>query len=399
MDAKLATLAALAILVCGSSSVASIRRTAVEHLIPSPLERLKQSVTDMSFVNPNLFNPDDLQSFLDEKGALGATRFLNQRSQNCRRASKLALSVLKWRKAMFLSEMNADSFPCDLFEMGLIFESGHSHDQKVSGEYTETNPVIWIRLGAVGSIVKKLEEFTPNRMISAAYYAPKVAWRKIQDSVSHRRQRHLRVSRFERRQARRAAKQSVVKNFSARENESLTHVLRAIAWWLDDWIKRHPSNAKATLVLDFENSDFAFASWSVGEFFVRLDDRFPDLFDQIIGFRYKARVWSLHSPISMLNRIFKSRFSSSPETDRKMRFVDDEPKMGAFMPRVDASGFTLLPEHVSGACLAPDKSKAPAGCDDSGLDANSGSHLYDPNFWQKIYNEFYNTCKPKSRHV
>lgn len=362
----------------------------------TPLERLKRRVAERVSIHPNLYEPDDVDAFLHDDGPLAAERLLRQKGYKWRSASKLALRALRWRKKLQLFHGTASDFPCDLFTLGLIFEYGHAHHQDANGDYVEGNPVIWIRLGALGSIIKHLERLTPRRVLSFARHTRK-------SSIRHLRRAERREARREaRRVARRGGLRGIVRNVKDRivpnrslnEHQTINHVLRAIAWWLGDWIRRNPNNAQATLVLDFENTDAAFASWSIGEFFVQLDDFFPDLFDQIIGFRYRPKLWTLHSPISMFVRIFKSRISSSPETDRKLKFVSTEPKISAYIPRVDSQGFTMLPEHVSGTCMGPDSTKAPAGCQQD----STADGLYDPGFWQAIRNEFYYACRTKPRN-
>lgn len=384
---------------------------AVPVVTDQPLNQLKQQLANLASANPHLFDAEDVRKFLNDEGSSAANRFLNQRQYNLRRAFGLTKSALKWRKDVGLNKMEASDFPCDLFKLGLIFEHGRAHHQGADGQYVETNPVIWLRLGALGSIVKQLERLTPSRVVSYAYNAPRNLISKARHAVSSRRSKRRARRHQQSSQAAAAAAvagpavainnnhnnphiQPMIRDMSVGEHDTINQVLKAIAWWIDDWVKRNPEDARATLVLDFENTDFAFASWSIGEFLIKLDDLFPDLFDQIIGFRYKPKLWSLHSPISMFNRIFKSRVSSSPETDRKLKFVTTEPQISAYMPRVDSQGFTMLPAHVSGSCLGPDESKTPAGCQ---AQATGGNGLYDPNFWQAIHNEFYYSCKAKPR--
>lgn len=347
------------------------------------LERLKESILEKANNDPNLFDPEDVEGFLNDHGVLAAERFLNQRSDNWRRAAGLATSTLTWRKNMGINQLQASDFPCDLFTLGLIFEYGRAHHQISDGHYVEGNPVIWLRVGALGSVVKHLEKLTPARLLSYGYNAPRDALSYVAKAVSRRTRR--------RRRDHRRKNERLIRNYSVKENHSINHILKAIMWWLNDWVLRNPEYAKATLVLDFEGTDFAFASWSIGEFFVKLDDLFPDLFDQIIGFRYKPKLWSLHSPISMFNRIFKSRVASSPETDRKLKFVSTEPQLSMYMPRVDSKGFTMLPEHVSGTCVGSDDTKAPIGC----LQEEAGA-LFDPTLWRAVHNEFYYSCRPKA---
>lgn len=359
-------------------------------LVPmSPIGRLKQSVSAMARANPGSVDHEDLENFLEERGTTSAARFLEQRSQNPRRASRLARRALKWRHELGVSRMSASQFPCDLFKMGLIFESGRAHKRLASGQFLATTPVIWIRLAALGSIIKRLERPTPARLLSFTYHAGRSSLRRFRKLMRRalRRQRRLSGAGAPKRRP------APIRNLSAANNEPLQQVLDSIVWWLEDWARRHP-DTRATLVLDFENTDFAFASWSTSEFFVKLDDMFPDLFEQIIGFRFKPKLWSLHSPISMLNRIFKSRVSSSPETDRKLRFVNSEPNISEYMPRVDSQGFTMLPEHVSGVCVPPDEQKAPPGCVANARDSKA---LAEPAFWEAVTNEFYHRCRAMPR--
>lgn len=360
------------------------------------LQMLKQRMAQLAGQSPQLFEAEDVRKFLNDEGAVAANRFINQRSNNVRRAFGLAKSALKWRKEAQLASQTAASFPCDLFRMGLIFEHGRAHQRLAqTGEFVETTPVIWLRLGALGSIVKQLERFTPSRLVSFAYNAPRNLLLGARNSA-RRLGRRARARQLARGAGEPRA--PLVGNKSARLNQSLGHLLKAIAWWLDQWVARNSEEARATLVLDFEESDFAFASWSVGEFLIKLDDLFPDLFDQIIGFRFKPKLWSLHSPISMFNRIFKSRVASSPETDRKLRFVANEAAIAAHMARVDSQGFSTLPAHVSGTCQAPDATKAPAGCLESlGADSGSGPGLRDAQFWAALHNEYFSACKAKAR--
>jgi len=363
-----------------------------------PLNQLKQKLVNLANENPTLFDRQDVEDFLNDVGSCAANRFLNQRQGNVRRAFGLTKSALKWRNDIGLNRLRAEDFPCDLFKLGLIFEHGRAHHQAADGRYVETNPIIWLRLGALGSVVKQLERFTPSRLVSYAYNAPRTAIVRASHSIRSRTRRmnnRVRSGGASRRSN--YYIRPMIANMSVKENQTINHVLKAIAWWLNDWVNRNPESARATLVLDFEDSDFAFASWSIGEFIIKLDDLFPDLFDQIIGFRYKPKLWSLHSPISMFNRIFKSRISSSRETDMKLKFVTKEPQISAYMPRVDSQGYTMLPAHVSSTCLGPDDSKAPAGCQPEEAGEVGGTALYDPNFWAAIRNEFYYSCKAKPR--
>lgn len=378
----------------GSRAASTSASDLSSNIAPRALERLKQSISAIAGSHPGLFDPVDLDNFLNDRTSISATRFLKQRSYNPRRASRLAQRALKWRRALGLSQLTTEQFPCDLFKLGLIFEEGRAHRRQTNGLYVESNPVIWIRMGALGAIIKQLERFSVARIGSFAYSMPRASLHKVSNAVRSVVQRfdRGRLTRRERRERRN--QRALVNNLSVEENGTLQHVLKAIAWWLENWAKQNP-DSKATLVFDFENTDFAFTSWSVGDFFMQLDDMFPDLFDKIIGFRFKS-LWSAHSPVSKLVRFFKSRISSSPETDAKVIFSPNERQLSEFIPRVDTQGFTMLPEHVSGACMSPDNSKAPSGCKE---DSTQSGGLYDPKLWQTINNEFYYSCRAKSRSL
>lgn len=320
--------------------------------------------------NPNLYHPNDVDNFVAGIGALDPARFLRQRSSDYNRASDLVLKTLAWRQRVGLPYLEARNFPCDLFKMGLIFEQ--------PGGEIGGNPIIWLRLGALGSIIRHLERLTPGRLVSAAVNGPSSGWHKVRRMFMRADNRVLRDSV-------RAANKPLIRSLSVNNEPTVMHVLNGIAWWLDNWVQMNPDR-KATFIMDFENTDYALASWTVGDFLVKLDDHFPDLFDQIIGFRYKAKIWSLHSAISMFTRIFKSKFESSPETDLKLRFISPERKILDLMPR-NVNGF-LLPEHITGSCVAPIY-EPPIGCSEE----HKPGGLYDPHFWQELHNEFYYTCK------
>lgn len=385
-----------------------------QHAGMSPVERinaLRQYIQTEASANPAIYDVRDLGEFLQDADGSFASKFLNQRSNHVGRAFKLAWQTLRWRHAMGIRNLRAEDFPCDLFELGLIFESGIAHHLGPNGEYIQGNPIIWIRLGALGGVVKeRKEKFSAKKMWSTVYHSFKQAGSKTKTTTqrtfhhSYSTASGARAQSPEMGGAHAAASAGtfvhqtptpMVESMSVKDDRTMNHINRAIAWWLEDWRQRHGLNAKATLVLDFENTDFAFSSWTMGEFFISLDDYFPDLFDQIIGFRYKPRMWSLHSPISMFNRIFKSRFASSPETDRKLRFVKSEVQISNYMPRVDLHGFTMLPDHVSGNCLGPVHAP-PAGCQQD-LSPLVAAGLIEPEMWAAVRNEFYNICKPQAR--
>lgn len=339
--------------------------------------------------NPSLYDYRDLQEFLQGEGGSYALKFLNQRSNHVGRAFKLAWQTLRWRHKMGIRDLSAADFPCDLFEMGLIFESGVAHHMDPTiGRYVEDNPVIWIRLGALGSTVKeKKEKLTTKRMWSSVYHSVITTKNSIQKTFRRSQSSGNLPQATENRPP-------MIESMSVKDDITIQHINRAIAWWLEDWRQKHGPDAKATLVLDFENTDFAFSSWTMGEFLISLDDYFPDMFDQIIGFRYKPHMYSLHSRISMFNRIFKSRFAASPETDRKLKFVSEQ-QISSYMPRVDAQGVSMLPHHVAGYCGGP-RYQPPAGCQ-ADLSQLAAAGIIDPEMWAAVYNEFYQICKPLPR--
>lgn len=365
-----------------------------------------QAFRNVLDINPSFYDQADVDNLLLDPRSVYATQFINQRSGDWRRAYKLALQTLKWRARLGVSHLEAHMFPCDLFSLGLIFESGYTHNRDEAGAYVTGNPVIWIRLGALGSIINQLEKFTGRRLASFAVstvHSVANSARTLKDRLIHPHRRGLLhphtappPTSLDGLGVHSPPPPRRHENLSVKNERTITHVIKSIAWWLEDWQRSHAPGAQATLVLDFESTDFAFASHSISEFLIKLDDHFPDLFDQIIGYRYKYKLKSIHSPISLMNRIFSARVKSSPETDRKLKFVRHEADISAYMPRVDVSGASMLPDYISGKeslCMGPTH-VPPAGCqaqlDGSGV-------LYDPQLWQAIHNEFYQVCKPQQR--
>lgn len=367
-----------------------------DQLLMDSILLFSQSFRNEVQLHPQLFDAADVEVLLSDPHSVYATQFLNQRSGDWRRAFKLAVQTLQWRADMNLNQLQAHMFPCDLFSLGLIFEHGYTHHRDETGAYVAGNPVIWIRLGALGSVIKQLEKFTGKRLASFAFstaHTVASSARVLKDRIIHPHRRPLPppplplgVTPPPKRH----------ENLSVKNERTITHVLKSIAWWLEDWQRSHAPGSQATLVLDFESTDFALSSTSISDFLVKLDDHFPDLFDQIIGYRYKYKIKSLHSPLGLLNKIFTSRVKSSPETDRKMKFVNHEPDISAYMPRVDVSGNSMLPDYISGReslCVGPTHAP-PAGCQ---TQLDGSSNLYDPLLWQAVHNEFYQVCKPQNR--
>lgn len=368
-----------------------------EEILTDSILLFKQGLQNEVEKYPDLFDRADVEAVLMDPDSIYATQFLNQRSGNWARAYKLAVQTLRWRADLGLNQLQPYMFPCDLFTLGLIFEHGYTHQLDENGAYVPGNPVIWIRLGALGSVIKQLEKFTGKRLASFAInymHAVGNTARNLGSKLVHpgRKQVLPAIKR-----ASVAPSPRKRENLSVKNERTISHVLKSIAWWLDDWQRSHAPGSQATLVLDFESTDFALSSTSMSEFLMNLDDHFPDLFDQIIGYRYKSNfIRSIHSPLSLFNKIFSARIKSSPETDKKVKFVNREADISAYMPRVDSEGFTMLPDYISGKkslCKGPIHAP-PEGCQTQLDDSND---LYDPLIWQAIHNEFYQKCKPQQR--
>lgn len=349
--------------------------SSAQDLVSMVLPTLKNS--------PYLYHPVDVDYLLAGKHpSLDLNRFIRQRSNDLSRAAHLVFDTLGWRAKLRLPESSAADFPCDLFKMGLIFEYGVARNIAPDGKHVNGSPIIWLRLRALGKMIKYLERLTPTRMTSAIANSPRSAWSKVRKAFS-------RAPKGVYRQSARDSGKTIVKDLSIRNDDSVMHVLRAIAWWLDEWTRQNRGK-KATLIMDFENSDYAFASWTVGDFLVKLDDHFPDLFDQIIGFRYSAKLWSLQSPISMFTRIFKKTVQSAPETDMKLKFIKPDTQIYNILPR-HQHGHVMLPPHLAEPCV-PNDYPTPAGCANHHQMQNG---VYDQHFWHAMHQESYQACHEK----
>lgn len=297
-----------------------------------------------------LYDRSDVDRILSDEYSV--MKYLHQRNYDPKRAYKLAVDNLRWRAKNGISGLSAADFPCDLFSQGLIFESGqYSHEyDKRTRTYVQGGQVIWIRLKTLGNLVKELESLSPARLATSTYNAARKATRKIKKDTKRMFGYRDHVQR-----------PPIMSSRSVENDSTIQLILKSIVWWLDDWEQRHPPGTQATLVLDFEDSADAFSSFTIGEFFIKLDDLFPAMFDRIIGFRFKVSFWSVKDKLSMFNRIFKSRFVSSVETDRKLKFVSRKPQLSKYMPSVDERGFSMLPPHVSGIYDRP-LYQVPYGC-------------------------------------
>lgn len=360
----------------------------LDPVVRDQVTRLRDMFYEEARANPDLYDRRDLKRFFDDPSGYSALRYLVQRSYDEQRAFKLVMETLRWRHRIGLNQVLAEDFPCELFRFGLIFESNNANHELDA----TSNPVIWIRLGALGKVVKNLEKLTPGRLVSYTLGTAKAVANEGQRLVKDRSALRQRPGVTASALAQTIQNEGALKQ-SMQDDKTFRYLLLAIAWWIEDFEQRHGLAKHASLVLDFENTDSAFSSWSMGEFFIGLDDHFPDLFDNIIGFRYKPKIWSLHSPISMFNRIFTSRITSSPETDKKLKFVRNDNQLGKFIPRVDSNGMTLLPEHLTGECFGPSQ-VPPARCQKN---ARLLQDRYDQKVWKLIEDELFRTCKAKRK--
>lgn len=279
-------------------------------LIRSFRQRLLNNAVDLHLADAN-----DVKNLLEGPNSL-VVRYLNQREHNVDKAVSLAKSVLKWRKSINLNSMQVDPILCDLYGKGLIFE------QNVKAQ----NPIVWIRLGMLSNIIDKLHTA------------------KLPD-LSPRTLKNL---------ARGSLK--ITGNSASTENYLVKTILNAIAWWLNDWDSRN-LDAKTILVLDFENSKSIFGnSISVGEFLMKLDDKFPDLFKKVIHFREEPSTTLIdkhitNTVVSKLNRLVQSKITSRVVNDKTLianRIDELVPMIGTG----HLKGESQVPDHVFGKCVS-----------------------------------------------
>lgn len=353
----------------------------------SSLNLLRKSMSEEVNANQQLYDADDVETFFNGDRGLIAPNFLIHRDGDWKKAYKLAVKTLRWRARNGISKLTASDFPCDLFSLGLVMEYGKTRSMARSDStMIPSEPVIWVRLGALGSIIKYLERYRPRSVATGAMNmfrrgrSKLSSWMSFSERHNPLQQRDPRIHHF--------------RDQSMSQDPTIQHVLKSITWWLDNWRKSNNPGARATLVLDMENTDFAFSSKSVANFLVGLDDKFPELFDRVILYRYRSK-WNsfIHSPVSMINRIFRTRVGSSMATFNKIRIVAHESDISHYIPRVDSNGTLLLPEYITGDCLGPIYEK-PAGCREDSQALASETGMYDGKLWQSIYNEFYQMCKP-----
>lgn len=353
----------------------------------SSLNLLRKGFMEEVQAHPHLYDSEDIEIFFNSDRGQTASNFLIQRDGDWKKAYRSAVKTLRWRAMNRIAKLDASDFPCDLYSLGFITEHGLTRPVAKSDKIViPSEPIIWIRLGALGNIVKHLERYSPRKMAATTWNSLEKARSKLLSWTSWRRrqglvQEHgLRTYQFEDR--------------SLSRNPTIQHALKSIAWWLDNWRSTNTPGAKATLVIDMENTDFAFSSKSVANFFIGLDEKFPNLFDQILLYRYRFKSTSLiHSPVSMINRIFRTRVSSSMATFNKIRIIRHESDINSYMPRVDSNGHSLLPDFVSGDCSGPIYEK-PIGCHEDSRQLALQKGMYDGDLWTSIYNKFYQMCKP-----
>lgn len=272
-------------------------------------------------------------------------RYLNQRNFDLAQTRELILNVLHWRKRFAINQLYGRQHACDLFNSGLIFEQKLTQTKKESAK-----AVIWIRLGALGEAIKTLKEnghFSKRKALSSEMNMAKQTVKKLVEvgkkNIGKKAHEHKEIG-----QPMLDDKQPDPRSLI--NDSSLQFILHSIAWWINDWDHHHPTS-KATLVLDFENSNGAFSSSSIGSFLIQLDDRFPDLFDQIIAFRYAPPLtWSLREKVGMLNRLFLSRVAASDKTNTKIKFVGHKDEVEKYISDQRFKGMNDIPEHVLKTC-------------------------------------------------
>lgn len=339
----------------------------------SPLNLLRKSVMEEVSTRGDIYDRDDIEMFFNGDRGSTAEKFLLQAQNDWRRAYKLAVQTLRWRAHNGISHLRASDFPCNLFNLGLIFEEGTSRSGR---------PVIWIRLAALGSVVKYMERIDPRTLLRRAppYALNKASslWAKARYLLSSSRRDGL---------VQTERKVPFVEPYSMSRKGGINHVLKSIVWWLDEWQKEHDAHEDATLVLDFENTDYAFSSEVLAGFFLKLDDRFPTMFDRVIMYRYRPHITSMHSPISALNLLVRSHLRSSMTTFSKLSSVRHEADISKYIARVDVDGKLLLPKYINGECVGPIYEK-PDGCLEDSTASTYASTYTD------IYNQFYQLCKP-----
>lgn len=353
-----------------------------EHMVSYLREMIVQEVNR----RPDLYDPVDIKNVVESSNEWHARRFLEQRSYDLGRAYQLAIKTLRWRRKYELSSLRPENFPCDIFALGLIFEHGVSNDIIHEGQRFPGVPVIWLRMGALGRVVKKLESYSPKRIVAnyaRSMYSLAKGTIKFLDKF-HGRQPHD----FEKPEV------TLTKNGAAADHPAINFILRAIAWWIQDWEQRHNYESDAILLIDFENHGGVFSSFSVMDFVVGLDDRFPGLFDQIIGFRHKTNLLSLHAPAQLHNKVLGSRILSSMETDSKLRYASSRNELAQYIPIATFhEGIDLLPEHVRGDCAGFYKD-VPLGCNHDVIQFEMNAP-FDVRVLQEVKTEFYNRCEPR----
>lgn len=311
------------------------------------IDRLRNALSKDFKSKPTLFDEQDMNQILRGSNRL-LMRYLNQRDFDVGQAHKLAVNVLYWRNKIQIHKPRMASIACDLYKDGLIFE------QKVTplihGESSPQKPVIWIRLGALGEAVQALKSnahFSARKAITAKKNVAKLSLNKILDVAKKTASRHA----HEPHEISEVELKHDYDPTALMNDASLNLVLTSIAWWLNDWDIKHPEQ-KANLVLDFEGNNSAFGSSSIGTFFIQLDDRFPDLFDQIIAYRYEPPTsWTLPHKVGYLNRIFFSKVAASDKTNKKIKFVEKKADVETYISDQRSKGTNDIPEHVLKTCV------------------------------------------------
>lgn len=295
----------------------------------------------------DFFNAMDIEDLMHGPGRL-LQRYLIQRDFDIPKTRDLIINVLAWRKKMAINQLDGREIACELFRLGFIFEQKSAQTGRESA-----NPVIWIRLGALGEAVKAIKSrrhSSPIKALTSDVKMVKTTARKIFDGAARRGPSKRLARMVASGDGGAQIKDDSTDPRSLANDATLQLLLRSIAWWINDWDQHHPLS-KATLLLDFEESDTVFSSSSIGSFLIQLDDRFPDLFEKIIAFRYATPATCfLKNQVSYLNRVFLSRVAASDKTFKKISFIGHKDEVQKYISDQRVKGANDIPEHVLKTC-------------------------------------------------
>lgn len=314
----------------GIDAIDTTSTNAITELQASIRQTLDQELSNLdSKYCENFLNDDMLR------------RFLKQNNSDVIMATKFAVESIKWRLQMNIMGQEAPIL-CPLFRHGLIFEQRRNQMNEESDK-----PVIWIRLGSFSEAVRKYSRFTLPEAITPTIRTAKKLLRITNDK--------LRKFVFNREGSKPDSKwKSAVENLNL-DSRALSNkpdiklVLSSIAWWINEWDQKHPT-MKATLVMDFENSASVLSSSSLSDFFMRLDNYFPDLFEKIIFYRYSHGLMSVYGHMGDFNMTLQ-RSALTPQSRAKVEMVENEEELRKFIASGKIKGFTDIPGHAQEHCI------------------------------------------------